>query len=44
MLREAADLLVDEAVRRAGGNRSIAAPLLGISQPSLNRRLHQKKG
>jgi DNA-binding NtrC family response regulator len=33
------DALVVEAMRRAGNNQTIAAGLLGISQPSLSRRL-----
>ena len=41
-LRQAADLLVGEAMRRSGENQSAAARLLGISQPALNKRL--KKG
>jgi len=36
---EAIDLLVAEAVRRADGNQSIAARLLGVSQPTLSKRL-----
>jgi len=41
-LDQAAELLVDEALRRAGGNQSIAAGMLGISHQALNRRLHQR--
>jgi DNA-binding NtrC family response regulator len=36
---EVAGLLVDEAMARAGGNQTLAARLLGISQPALNKRL-----
>ena len=36
---EAAQLLVTEAMSRAGGNQTIAARLLGISQPALSKRL-----
>ncbi|WP_075356138.1 sigma-54 dependent transcriptional regulator, partial [Desulfovibrio sp. DV] len=36
---EAADLLVTEAMARAGGNQTLAARLLGISQPALSKRL-----
>jgi DNA-binding NtrC family response regulator len=36
---EAADLLVTEAMTRAGGNQTIAARLLCISQPALSKRL-----
>ncbi|HJV33515.1 sigma-54 dependent transcriptional regulator [Geomonas sp.] len=36
---EAADLLVEEAMARSGGNQTIAARLLSISQPALSKRL-----
>ena len=36
---EAAGLLVEEAMSRAHGNQTIAARLLGISQPALSKRL-----
>jgi DNA-binding protein Fis len=32
-------LLVDEALRRATGNQSIAATMLGITRQALNKRL-----
>jgi DNA-binding NtrC family response regulator len=38
-LAEAAQTLMHEALRRADGNQSIAARLLGISQPALSKRL-----
>jgi DNA-binding NtrC family response regulator len=38
-LVEAATFLVEEAMRRAGGNQSIAANLLGITRQALNQRL-----
>jgi DNA-binding NtrC family response regulator len=38
-LKEAERLLVDEALRQARGNQGIAALLLGISRPALNRRI-----
>ncbi|GFO65031.1 sigma-54 dependent transcriptional regulator [Geomonas paludis] len=38
-LHEVADLLVAEAMRRAGGNQSIACRLIGVSQPALSKRL-----
>ncbi|KAB0671998.1 sigma-54-dependent Fis family transcriptional regulator [Oryzomonas sagensis] len=36
---DAAGFLVAEAMHRANGNQTMAARLLGISQPALNRRL-----
>ena len=38
-LKENADLLVEEAMRRAEGNQAIAAEMLGISRQALNKRL-----
>ncbi|MBV1790806.1 sigma-54 dependent transcriptional regulator [Marinobacterium sp. D7] len=38
-LHDVTDLLVQEAMRRAEGNQSIAARLLGVSQPALSKRL-----
>lgn len=38
-LEEAALQLMNEAMRRADGNQSIASRLLGISQPALSKRL-----
>jgi DNA-binding NtrC family response regulator len=38
-LEEAAALLVEEAMARAGGHQTTAARLLGLSQPALSRRL-----
>ncbi len=38
-LKEVADLLVDEAMRRSGNNQTRAARLLGISRPALSKRL-----
>ena len=40
-LRESDALLITEAMRRAEGNQTIAARLLGISRTGLNKRLHQ---
>ena len=40
-LAEARDQVIEEALRRANGNQSIAARLLGISQPALS--VHLKK-
>jgi DNA-binding NtrC family response regulator len=38
-LREMEDLLVEEAMKRAGNNQGIAAMSLGISRQALNKRL-----
>jgi DNA-binding NtrC family response regulator len=38
-LHDIIDLLVTESLQRAGGNQSIAARLIGISQPALSKRL-----
>lgn len=38
-IEEAGRLLVEEALRRAQGNQTIAAALIGISRPGLNKRL-----
>ncbi len=38
-LKEVNNLLVEEALKRANGNQSIASSLLGISQPALSKRL-----
>ena len=38
-LKQIEQLLIDEALRRAGGNQSIAALSLGISRQALNKRL-----
>lgn len=38
-LKEAAALLVAEAMKRAGGNQTIAAGMLGITQQALSKRL-----
>jgi DNA-binding NtrC family response regulator len=41
-LDQAHELLIDEALKRARGNQSIAAGMLGISHQALNKRLHQR--
>jgi DNA-binding NtrC family response regulator len=41
---EAAELLVTEAMARSGGNQTIAARLLCISQPALSKRLKPSRG
>ena len=40
---DAAELLVGEAMTRASGNQTIAARLLGISQPALSKRLKMRR-
>jgi DNA-binding NtrC family response regulator len=40
-LKEAENSLIDEALRRAEGNQTIAAELLGISRRALNNRLRR---
>lgn len=42
-LRYAAQTLVNEALHRAGNNQKIAAAILGISPPALNKRLKQRE-
>ena len=41
-LAQATDLLIDEALRRAQGNQSIAAGLLGLTQQALSKRLARR--
>ena len=41
-LRHAADALVDEALRRAGGKQTEAARLLGISQQAVSHRVRKR--
>lgn len=40
-LKETEDSLIEEALRRANGNQTIAAELLGISRRALNNRLRR---
>ena len=42
-LKEAEQKHIDDALKRANGNQGIAATLLGISRPALNRRLSRSK-
>jgi DNA-binding NtrC family response regulator len=41
-IQEISDMLISEALTRAENNQSIAAKLLGISQPALSKRLKKK--
>jgi DNA-binding NtrC family response regulator len=38
--KEAEHLLLDEALKRAGGNQSIAAQMLGITRSGLNKKIN----
>jgi DNA-binding NtrC family response regulator len=38
-LREATQMLIEEALRRAGGNQTLAGRMLGITQSALSKRL-----
>ena len=40
---EMEDILTDSALRRAEGNQTLAARMLGISQPGLSKRLRSRK-
>jgi DNA-binding NtrC family response regulator len=42
-LKEAEQMLIDEAMKRANGNQTIAAGLLGMSRRALNNRLMRKQ-
>jgi len=42
-LKESANMLISEALRRSEGNQSIAARLLGISRTALNKRLNHEE-
>ncbi len=42
-IKETTDWLVDEAVKRALGNQSVAARTLGITQPALSSRMKKKR-
>lgn len=41
-IEEAKDLLIEEALRRTGGNKSLAAQLLGLTRQALNKRQRQR--
>ena len=42
-IKEATRLLVAEAMKRGGGNQSLAAKMLGITQQALSKRLKKEK-
>ncbi len=42
-IKEATDLLISEAVGRAGGNQSIASKMLGVTQQALSKRLKKQQ-
>jgi DNA-binding NtrC family response regulator len=42
-IHDAVELLVEEALARAGGNQTIAARLLGITQSALSKRLKSRR-
>ena len=42
-LKSATNFLVEEALRRTGGNQARAAQMLGISPPALSRRLRNRR-
>jgi len=42
-IKEAGDMLIDEALKRARGNQTIAAGLLGITQQALSKRLRKRR-
>ena len=42
-LKEMEELLIAEALKRADGNQTIAAQLLGISRKALNNRLNRMR-
>jgi len=41
-LKDAEQALIDEALRRAQGNQTVAAGLLGLSRRALNNRLRRQ--
>jgi DNA-binding NtrC family response regulator len=41
-LRQMDDILIEEALRRSGGNQSIAARMLGITRSALNKRINHR--
>jgi DNA-binding NtrC family response regulator len=43
-LKQIEEALVEEALRRAGGNQSIAASMLGITRQAMNKRVNKTAG
>ena len=43
-LKNGIQLMVDEALRRSNGNQTLAARMLGISQPAMSKRMRKKDG
>jgi DNA-binding NtrC family response regulator len=43
-LKQIEEALVEEALRRAGGNQSIAASMLGITRQAMNKRVNKAAG
>ena len=43
-LKEAEDMLIEEALKRTGGNRTMTATLLGVTRQTLHRRINILKG
>lgn len=41
-LEEVEEAMIREALKRAKGNQGVAATLLGLSRPALNRRLARR--
>ena len=43
-LKQARVLLIEEALRRAGGNQSLAAAMIGVSRQAINKYLQPATG
>jgi len=41
-IKQATQLLINEALRRSGGNQTAAARMLGVSQPALSKRMKKR--
>ncbi len=42
-MKEAEDMLIEEALKRTGGNRTMTATLLGVTRQTLHRRINLQK-